>query len=50
MIGYRKIIFFVGLLGVAAIKLDGGELSSVLITLATIFGGANAVEHYTKKS
>lgn len=48
MKGYRKVIVFVGLLGVAALKLDGTELASVIITLATVFGAANAFENFKK--
>jgi len=49
MKGYRKLIFFASLLAVAVIKLEGAELSSVLVTLATAFGFANAVENYKPK-
>ena len=47
--GNRKLLFFLMLLGVAAWKLTGSELSATLITLATAFGVANGVEHFSKK-
>jgi len=48
MKGYRKVGVFVGLLVVAALELEDVHLASVLITLATVFGAANAVENFKK--
>jgi len=47
--GNRKLLFFTLIAGVAAWKLTDGNLMSVLVTLATVFGGANAIEHHSKK-
>jgi len=46
--GNRKILFFILVLLVASLKLDGLNLSNVLIGLVTFFGIANGVEHYSR--